>query len=471
MRSTTAPPLPDLTHLGEAELVAVAGEALRRVTAPGVHRILDEAIDRLGTQVLGGAVSDTEVVDAIAALHRAETRLHAEKLARIAEADRRQAHRAHGARTTTDLLAQRLRIGRGEAKALVATAQAMTELPEVADALAHGHIGAGQARATGRKWQEIKANLDDTDAAAPQDAEDADTDAGADAAGDAGAGNAGCGPEDRPDPPRLEEVREDFDAFAASEGRKRDPRDLHNRLDGWAAQHDADFLADRERRNHVTRKAAHWTRDGKTIINAELAEVAGAKFDAVMGALSRPHGKDDHRDLNQRRADAIEALCDIALASDQLPQVAYAPPRVLLHTSRDALAGDPDATPSHLDGIGPVSAATANQICCDADITDVLVDPDTGVRGVSERRKTPTAKQRDYVIARDQRCIGCGAPASRCQIHHIHWRRHGGKTLVDNLTLVCWGCHHSIHHHNWPIDTHPDGRPTLHRPHHLAHTS
>jgi Fe-S-cluster-containing dehydrogenase component len=99
------------------------------------------------------------------------------------------------------------------------------------------------------------------------------------------------------------------------------------------------------------------------------------------------------------------------------------------------------------------------------------VDPDTGVRGVSERRKTPAAKQRDYVTARDQRCIGCGAPAARCQIHHIHWRRNGGPTLVDNLALVCWGCHHSIHHHNWDVDTLPDGRPTLHRPDQLRHTS
>ena len=50
------------------------------------------------------------------------------------------------------------------------------------------------------------------------------------------------------------------------------------------------------------------------------------------------------------------------------------------------------------------------------------------------------------VIARDRVCVGCGAPASRCQIHHIIFRSKHGRTVIENLVLVCWSCHHGLHH-------------------------
>jgi len=130
---------------------------------------------------------------------------------------------------------------------------------------------------------------------------------------------------------------------------------------------------------------------------------------------------------------------------------------VLLITTPDALHGRPGHPPSDLDGYGPVSSETARQICCDADVTTVVVDDDGTPLDLGRTHRLPTRKQRLAVIARDRVCVGCGAPARRCQIHHIRWWRDLGRTDLDNLCLVCPGCHTNIHHFGWTV-IRTDGR-------------
>ena len=40
-------------------------------------------------------------------------------------------------------------------------------------------------------------------------------------------------------------------------------------------------------------------------------------------------------------------------------------------------------------------------------------------------------------------------------------RSQGGPTDIDNLMLLCWGCHDKVHHHGWRVV--PSGRPAHHR--------
>ena len=95
---------------------------------------------------------------------------------------------------------------------------------------------------------------------------------------------------------------------------------------------------------------------------------------------------------------------------------------------------------ARLDGVGPVSQATAEMICCDAEVTEVTMTRNHEVLDAGRTRRQPTRRQRIAVIARDQVCIGCGGPVSRSQIHHVEWwTRDLGDTDEDNLCLVCWG--------------------------------
>ncbi|MPZ74448.1 MAG: hypothetical protein GEU74_14695 [Nitriliruptorales bacterium] len=133
-----------------------------------------------------------------------------------------------------------------------------------------------------------------------------------------------------------------------------------------------------------------------------------------------------------------------------------------------------------LDGVGVVSSATADLVGCDADTTVVRRDERGRIWDVGRSDGDPSTNQRRVVIARDQVCVGCGAPATRCQLHHIRWRRHQGKAVVDNLVLVCWSCHHGIHHLDWritgdaltgfAINRHTDARDPVHGAQPSRHT-
>ena len=132
-------------------------------------------------------------------------------------------------------------------------------------------------------------------------------------------------------------------------------------------------------------------------------------------------------------------------------------PHVLLVTSPDALHDLAAAAASQLDGVGPVSTATARQLCCDADVTPIVTDRNGAVLDVGRSARFPSSRQRRAVIARDRGCVGCSAPALACQVHHITWVRHGGRTDLDNLTLLCPSCHTNVHHFGWRITrTHHD---------------
>ena len=92
------------------------------------------------------------------------------------------------------------------------------------------------------------------------------------------------------------------------------------------------------------------------------------------------------------------------------------------------------------------------QLRCDAEVRYVRQTRISATLDAGRTRRDPTPRQRAAVIARDRTCIGCGAAAARCQIHHIRWHGHdGGPTDEPNLVLVCWNCHHHLHHHGWQV--------------------
>ncbi|MCY4067647.1 MAG: HNH endonuclease signature motif containing protein, partial [Acidimicrobiaceae bacterium] len=82
----------------------------------------------------------------------------------------------------------------------------------------------------------------------------------------------------------------------------------------------------------------------------------------------------------------------------------------------------------------------------------------------SRSRRTVTDTQWQALFATYGGCFHCGAPAGMCQAHHITPYSQGGATSLDNLIMVCWNCHHRIHHHNWQIHEHSDGSHSLHPP-------
>jgi hypothetical protein len=66
---------------------------------------------------------------------------------------------------------------------------------------------------------------------------------------------------------------------------------------------------------------------------------------------------------------------------------------------------------------------------------------------------------------------GCSVHYDRCELHHIIWWRHGGRTDLDNLLPVCTKHHGKIHHDNWIIELGPNRQLTLTLPDGTTHTT
>lgn len=147
--------------------------------------------------------------------------------------------------------------------------------------------------------------------------------------------------------------------------------------------------------------------DGGVWINGRLDVLGG---EALLSALSAPHGERDDRSGEQHRAE------------------------------------------------------TARQLACDADIHRIITGPGSEVLDLGRSQRTVSVAQRRALTARDRGCIGCSAPPAWTDAHHIrHWSQ-GGPTDLQNLVLLCRACHTSVHHRGWKIGRKPDGRHTVTRP-------
>ncbi|MUL75848.1 HNH endonuclease signature motif containing protein [Mycolicibacterium sp. CBMA 226] len=197
------------------------------------------------------------------------------------------------------------------------------------------------------------------------------------------------------------------------------------------------------------------TSDGRLQVRADLDAEVGAKLVAAVEELSAPRpepdGSPDTRSAARRRADALEAVLDIAARGGD---VASAPRTQLLVT---VPADTPDL--AELEFMGSISTATVERICCDTAVTTVVVDGEQVPLDMGREKRLFPAHLRKALYLRDQCCIKCGAPPGRTHAHHIvHWTHHG-ETSLGNGCLLCPACHANIHHDGWDVvmglDRHP----------------
>ena len=268
-----------------------------------------------------------------------------------------------------------------------------------------------------------------------------------------------------------ERNRRAFDEMVAGQAGGKDRHGVSRGVRRWRDRQDPNRVANRAKRAHRRRDlwiASQRDADGTTMIKGKLDDAGVATLRAAVDALSRPaqdakRAEADKRTAGQRRADALVALAQRSLDAGDLPQVTRQRPHVLLVTSPEGLHGIAGAAAPHLDGVGEIAAATARMLCCDASIGQVTIR-NGEVLDAKPRQMAVSARQRDAVLARDQACVGCGARAAVCQIHHITWLSAGGTHDLSNLVLVCFDCHFHIHHVGWTVARNTDGSYRLDRP-------
>ncbi len=317
-----------------------------------------------------------------------------------------------GEAEAAEAVRDRLRESRGNAKRDVRLAGRLEWLPTTAEALAGGAITAQQARMIAEAAEESSIDEKELLAAAAQ---------------------------------------QPIDVFG------RTVRDhLNERTSGEDLE--ARRRRQRERREFSIRPQS----DGMYRINGWLDPLAGAKVQTALGAeyrrLLRAADPKNRPTTTQLYADAFEALVTRRGKGKAL--------RTTLVVVADYdLVADQLADPRLADGT-PLAADEFLRLALEAEILPALFDTKGQPLWLGREYRDANTAQRIALAVRDKGCVGCGAPNSFCEPHHVDYWDNGGPTDIDNLCLLCGHCHHKEIHskRGATIAREPHGKFTMQRP-------
>jgi Domain of unknown function (DUF222)/HNH endonuclease len=376
------------------------------------------ALEELRAEDLGALSADALASD-LDELERASRIVDAELGRRLSEFERRRAFAVDGHLSTAAWLAHRQGLSRSAAEGRVRRAQALERMPAVARAFGDGDVSESAVHVLSAARE-----------AAPE-------------------------------------------AFARSESallevaRSMSFGELRRVVDTWRIAADPDrALEDEDRRFERRRLDVGTTIDGMVRVDGELDPETGqaliAALRAVVDVETRTSTTADPRTPTQRRADALGEVCRQWLDSLERPTVAGERPHVVVTMDVSALRGG--ASAAELEDAGAVTAATARQFACDANVSRVITRGASEPLELGRRTKVVPAPLRRAVAVRDRGCRfpGCGRPPGWCDAHHVrHWAD-GGETALDNLVLLCRP-HHRVIHRGFGVEM-VGGRPAFTRP-------
>jgi uncharacterized protein DUF222/HNH endonuclease len=262
------------------------------------------------------------------------------------------------------------------------------------------------------------------------------------------------------------------------------PRELRRLGEDLAYRADPDAVEERQRKRFERRYLSF----GLTL--DDVGTISGACGDTLSleiiktaaEAFGPPGGAEDHRSAGQRRMDGLTAACQAALDSGRAGSHHGAMPHITVLLDAPAAPGGSAITGSGQPGAGEdqqqtglartergamLTAAQILALACRAEIS-VIRWRDGLPLDVGRRYRTETPALRRALTARDRGCRwpGCGLPATWCTAHHIRPWKHGGKTRLPDLVLLCF-VHHQyfIHLLGWILSGSPDGLLRFTHPH------
>ncbi|MGH8906479.1 MAG: DUF222 domain-containing protein [Egibacteraceae bacterium] len=403
----------DTVLLGEVQTARGAVDAL----TPPPDTLAAVAWDTLDGDTLSRCVVD---------LSRHRDRLDGLCTLAIAAHDRTQAWKADGCRSEKQWLAARCRTSIGEAAGRAETARRLARLPETAWALADGTITPAHARVAAKAVRDLPS-----------------------------------------------EAVEGLDRLVAEQGAHTDAEQLRAALSDYAHRVAPEILEARQERAWATRRLnVTRTGDDGALLEAKLDKVGAETVLTALAPLAAPHGEDDARTAEQRRADALVELARRSLNHGDLPDAGGVRPHMTVIVDLPTLLGQPGAAAARLDRLGAISGETARRLACDAAVSRVIVNGPSQILDAGRATRTVTPAQRRALVVRDGGCVGCRAPAAWCEAHRPRQpppparpkRANGGPTDLTNLTLLCSVCHGNVHERRWRLAREPDGRWRLHPP-------
>ena len=206
--------------------------------------------------------------------------------------------------------------------------------------------------------------------------------------------------------------------------------------------------------------------DGMTLLWGRFDPITGTRIKNLLTAktnqLWREEDPKDRPTTEQRMADALaELLC--RPGGDKKGRKSGTPKTDLLLIAHYDTGEQRIRDATLADGT-PIPVALFKDLACQGKVVPAIFDTKGQPLWVGLGKRLATPAQRLALIARDRRCVGCGADPAWCQAHHLIPWEADGPTDIDNLVLLCSRCHHQVHDDSWQIRKTPTGKYVLQPP-------
>ena len=205
-------------------------------------------------------------------------------------------------------------------------------------------------------------------------------------------------------------------------------------------------------------------RDGLTPIRGLLDQLTTETLRQAIEPLAAPRPIDDKtpdpRPAALRRAQALAEVLSRYLRVGNGPREGGVHPQVVVTIPLDNLRDRVGS--GWADYGGPIPAAIARRLACDADIIPQVLNSESVVLDQGRAVRLFPSDIRRAITTRDRGCTfpACDIPAAWCDAHHIDWwQRDLGPTSERNGTLLCGRHHTLIHQGDWQIRRTEHGRP------------
>ncbi len=121
---------------------------------------------------------------------------------------------------------------------------------------------------------------------------------------------------------------------------------------------------------------------------------------------------------------------------------------------------------AELVGTGKVPSAVSSYYRCISEYAGQLLDENGEVLWHGRGKRLATPEQWTAMVVRDRGCVRCGADAHECEAHHIipYKSPAEGETNIDEMVMLCVGCHHWIHNAKMTIYWDPTAGKWKYRP-------
>ena len=210
--------------------------------------------------------------------------------------------------------------------------------------------------------------------------------------------------------------------------------------------------------------------EGRFAFHPELASKVFGPVDRHVSTLIADGAAAGDPECVDRSVDrnrlAAEALGDLVAAGNQNLHPGHADVTVICDERTHATGEFHDGSVCETGDGSPLAPATAQRICCDADITTIAVD-EHGVPLSAGRTIRHANRQQRRALRAMYRTCGfgdCDVPFERCEIHHIIPWEQGGLTDLHNLIPLCSRHHHVVHEGGWTLELAPDRTLTIRQP-------